>query len=57
MARYELEERTVVDVIDTETGNAITTFRGEEREAAQEHADELARQDEEQKAAEAEAEA
>ena len=57
MARYELEERTVVDVIDTETGNAITAFRGEEREAAQEHADELARQDEEQKAAEAEAEA
>jgi hypothetical protein len=39
--RYVLADRTVVDVVDTETGNALTTYREEEREAAQAYVDEL----------------
>ena len=33
--RYELRERTVIDVWDTEENAAITTWREEEREDAE----------------------
>lgn len=39
MPRYELRERRVLDVVDTEDDdNAITTFREEETQAAKDHA-------------------
>jgi hypothetical protein len=41
MPRYELRERTVLDVYDTETDSALTTFTDDDREAAQKTVAEL----------------